>query len=88
MLLSGLAISAGGLAVLVGVLLYWTLHDGHPLAHVLPAVAGTSLLCVGAQTILSGFLLAVLGGNSRRILLDGERKIATNDRRSHVGKAA
>jgi Glycosyl transferase family 2 len=89
MLLSGLAMSAVGLAVLVGVLLYWTLHDGHPLAHVLPAVAGTSLLCVGAQTILSGFLLAVLGGNSRRILLDGERKIATsNDRPSHAGKAA
>ena len=88
MLLSGLGFLGTGLMVLVGVAIYWKLNASRPLAHVLPAVAGTALMCIGAQTILGGFLLAVLGGNSRQVSL-GERKNAAHaDRSEHRKKAA
>ena len=34
-----------------------------PLLNVLPAVLGTSLLVIGAQNILGGFLIAIVNGN-------------------------
>ena len=34
-----------------------------PLFNVLPAVLGTSLVVIGAQNILGGFLIAIVNGN-------------------------
>jgi hypothetical protein len=35
---------------------------------VLPAVVGTLLITLGAQTIFGGFLLAIINGNEARFL--------------------
>ncbi|MCJ2006714.1 glycosyltransferase family 2 protein [Methylobacterium sp. J-092] len=68
MLAGGTACFAAGLAVLLGVVGYWS-HNGYgPIGTMLPAVVGTSLLVVGTQTGLGGFLLAVIGGNEAAFL--------------------
>lgn len=68
MLLSGLATVAAGGCVLCAVVWYWSDHDYGPISSVLPAVLGTSLLVVGTQNALGGFLLAVIGGNEADFL--------------------
>jgi hypothetical protein len=68
MLGAGLAMIAGGLAVLGLVVGYWSLHRYGPIGSVLPAVVGTSLLAIGTQTALGGFLLSVIGGNEAAFL--------------------
>jgi hypothetical protein len=68
MLGAGLAMAAGGIAVLGLVVGYWSLHRFGPIGSVLPAVIGTSLLAIGTQTALGGFLLSVIGGNEAAFL--------------------
>ena len=68
MLAGGAACLVAGLVILVGVVGYWS-HNGYgPIGTMLPAVLGTSLLVVGTQTGLGGFLLAVIGGNEAAFL--------------------
>jgi hypothetical protein len=54
---------AGG-SVLASLLSYWSAHRFEPILNVLPAVLGTSLMVIGAQNILSGFLIAIINGNN------------------------
>lgn len=68
MLISGFALAAAGLAVLVGVSLSWTARGFAPVHSVLPASGGTLLLTLGFQNIFGGFLLSVIGGNEARFL--------------------
>ena len=68
MLLSGLASIVAGLGILSAVVWHWSGHDYGPIDSVLPAVAGTSLLVLGTQNGLGGFLLAVIGGNEAKFL--------------------
>lgn len=68
MLLAGVACFATGLAVLVAVAAYWSSRDFQPIGSVLPAVLGTSLVVIGAQNALGGFLLAILGGHEAEFL--------------------
>ncbi|HEY8163410.1 MAG TPA: glycosyltransferase [Methylocystis sp.] len=63
MLVSGAAAVATGLAILFGVIGYWSGHHFAPMNSVLPAVLGTTLIVVGAQNALGGFLLAIVNGN-------------------------
>ena len=51
---------------------------------VLPAVTGTTLIVVGAQNILGGFLLAVISGNEADFL----KMIATADVTGNIFRAS
>ncbi|MCJ2071148.1 glycosyltransferase family 2 protein [Methylobacterium sp. J-030] len=68
MLAAGLITGMAGLTILALVIWYWSRHSYGPIGSVLPAVAGTTLLVVGAQNALGGFLLAVIGGNEAEFL--------------------
>lgn len=63
----GMAFSAG-VAVLACVLSYWASHQFTAISNMLPAVVGTTLMVVGAQNALGGFLLAVINGNEAEYL--------------------
>ncbi|MCJ2053171.1 glycosyltransferase [Methylobacterium sp. J-070] len=68
MLALGAVAILAGTGLLLSVLGYWSLHRFGPLGSVLPAVAGTSLIAIGTQTALGGFLLSVIGGNEAAFL--------------------
>jgi glycosyltransferase involved in cell wall biosynthesis len=68
MLLLGAGLGLAGVAVLVEVVLAWSSRGFSPTYSVLPAVLGTLLVTLGAQTVLGGFILAILGGNDARFL--------------------
>jgi hypothetical protein len=68
MVVGGLIALLSGLAILFGVVVYWSAHNMGPIGNVLPAVVGTSLFAIGLQNILGGFLLAVIGGNQAQFL--------------------
>ena len=55
-----LAVGLGLLGYLVS---YWSANQFQPILNVLPAVLGTSLVVIGAQNVLGGFLLSIIGGN-------------------------
>jgi glycosyltransferase involved in cell wall biosynthesis len=63
MIILGVALGALGFADLLGVMADWWARGFGPTQHVvLPAVGGVLLLTLGAQTILGGFLMAILEG--------------------------
>lgn len=66
MLLTGLALSGTGVALLAAVFWKWTERDFGATYSILPAVLGTTLITIGMQTIMGGFLMAILGGNESR----------------------
>jgi len=68
MLASGLAVAASGFAILLTLFSYWTQHGYTTIGTVLPAVAGTTLIVVGAQNVLGGFLLAIISGHEADFL--------------------
>jgi glycosyltransferase involved in cell wall biosynthesis len=57
-----------GLAILVWAVVAWTGRGFGPNETVLPAVLGSVLVALGAQNVLGGFLLAIVGGNEARFL--------------------
>jgi glycosyltransferase involved in cell wall biosynthesis len=63
MLLSGLCLGGCGLLTLFLVAAYWSAGQYSPIRSVLPAVLGTTLIVIGAQNLLGGFLLAIVNGN-------------------------
>jgi len=69
MLTSGVAAAASGFAILLTLFGYWTQHGYTMIGTVLPAVTGT-LIVVGAQNILGGFLLAIISGHDAEFLKD------------------
>lgn len=68
MLIAGALAVLAGLGILLAVMAYWSAHNYGRIANIFPAVLGTSLLAIGVQTMLGGFLLAVLGGNEAQFL--------------------
>ncbi len=68
MLVAGLACFAGGLGVLLVIVGYWSAQQFGQIGNVLPAVVGTSLMVIGAQNALGGFLLAILSGHEAEFL--------------------
>lgn len=77
MLLGGLAALVAGGAVLTAVFAYWSAHHQVRIDNVYPAVLGTALVAVGAQNILGGFLLAIIGGNAATFMQDVNSARAT-----------
>jgi hypothetical protein len=68
MVIAGFSSIAVGLTILIGVVAYWSAHSLEPIAHVLPAVVGTCAVAIGTQSILGGFLLAIVSGNEAEFL--------------------
>jgi hypothetical protein len=68
MLLAGAGAILAGLAILSGVVAYWSSSSFPTIGNVLPAVAGASLVVIGAQNALGGFLLAIVNGNEAEFL--------------------
>ena len=75
MVASGLAAVVCGLIVLFSVVGYWSAHQFAPIGSVLPAVVGTTLLVIGAQNALGGFLLAIVGGNEASFFKEPSRQM-------------
>jgi glycosyltransferase involved in cell wall biosynthesis len=63
MLVAGAVCLLAGGGILGGVFSYWSAQSFEPILNVLPAVLGTSLMVIGAQNILGGFLIAIVNGN-------------------------
>jgi hypothetical protein len=63
MLVAGGGIFATGFFVLVLVLGYWSQHHYVAINNMLPAVIGTTLMVIGAQNVLGGFLLGIINGH-------------------------
>jgi glycosyltransferase involved in cell wall biosynthesis len=84
MLIAGFAVTAAGVGVLVGVVVYWSAQNFGPIGNVLPAVLGTTLVMIGVQNVLGGFLLAIVSGNDATFLqeLADQRRLATVASRS------
>jgi glycosyltransferase involved in cell wall biosynthesis len=68
MLVAGVGAMLAGLALLIGVVSYWSSNQFGPINNVLPAVAGTMLMAIGAQNALGGFMLAIIAGNEAEFL--------------------
>jgi glycosyltransferase involved in cell wall biosynthesis len=64
MLIVGLLAMLGGFAILGTILSYWTASSFTPIMNALPAVVGMTLIVIGAQNILGGFLLSIVNGNN------------------------
>jgi hypothetical protein len=54
------------------VVFYWSEHNFSGIRNVLPAVLGASLMVVGAQNALGGFLLAIGAGHEAEFLKSTE----------------
>ena len=68
MIFAGVALAGLGVADLAAVFAAW---NNHILTHadsVFPVVFGTLLMSLGAQTVLGGFLLAIIGGNEAQFI--------------------
>ena len=68
MITGGLTLAALGLANLLWVVADWSAREFGRAPSVLPAVTGTLLITLGAQTILGGFLLSIVNGNEAKFL--------------------
>ena len=81
MLLSGVGLALCGLVTLALVVVHWSAVQYGPIANEMPAVAGTTMVVMGTQNALGGFLLAILCGNEADFL--NERNAGR--RRTDVG---
>jgi hypothetical protein len=68
MLIGGGLLVLAGIAILFAVTVYWSAQGFVQLRSVFPAVAGTSLMTIGVQNMLGGFLLAIVCGNDAKLL--------------------
>jgi len=66
MLIVGFVFAALGGAALLAVFWQWAERDFGAVYSILPAIIGTSLISIGMQTVLGGFLMAMIGGNESR----------------------
>ena len=64
MLIAGVLCVLVGGVILATLLTYWSARRFEPMRNVLPAVLGTSLVVIGVQNALSGFLLSIVNGNN------------------------
>jgi glycosyltransferase involved in cell wall biosynthesis len=64
MLIAGTVCVLVGGGIQVALFSYWFAQRFEPILNVFPAVLGTSLMVIGAQNILGGFLIAIVNGNN------------------------
>jgi glycosyltransferase involved in cell wall biosynthesis len=68
MISAGLVLALLGVADLAAVFAAWNSHVLTRADSIFPVVLGTLLMSLGAQTVLGGFLLAIIGGNEARFI--------------------
>jgi len=68
MLIAGGVAFFAGAGLLSGVLAYWSGHNFSGIRNVLPAVLGATLMVIGAQNAMGGFLLAIGAGHEADFL--------------------
>jgi Na+/melibiose symporter-like transporter len=78
MLIAGGLTFLFGLVILCFVVSYWSNHYFNAIGNVLPAVAGTTLMVVGAQNALGGFLLAIVNGNETTFVTQPPNQLAAS----------
>ena len=66
MLFVGAGLLATGVLGLMAVLWQWSGRHYGPAESVLPAILGTMFISLGLQTVMGGFLFAILGENVAR----------------------
>ncbi|MGP0061731.1 MAG: glycosyltransferase family 2 protein [Beijerinckiaceae bacterium] len=86
MLLAGGCTFMAGLAILVFVLGYWSEHHYMAIGNMLPAVVGTTLMVIGGQNALGGFLLAVINGHEAEFLNEGKFQLVATPNRQTDGQ--
>ena len=90
MLGAGSVLIAVGIIALLAVLWQWTGRQFTNIYNILPAVIGTTLITIGFQTIMGGFLISILGGNAATFLFrknssdDNKKWVATIDSNSNL----
>jgi glycosyltransferase involved in cell wall biosynthesis len=78
MLIAGGLMFVFGLVILSFVVSYWSNHYFNAIGNVLPAVAGTTLMVVGAQNALGGFLLGIVNGNETTFVTQPPNQLAAS----------
>jgi glycosyltransferase involved in cell wall biosynthesis len=73
MILIGLLLAGLGVTDLTAVYVAWNREILTYADFIFPVVFGATLLSLGAQTILGGFLLAIIGGNEARFIQPPEQ---------------
>ncbi|MBU3890405.1 glycosyltransferase family 2 protein [Methylosinus sporium] len=84
MLVAGSVFFASGLLILLSVFGYWSSRNFEPIGTVLPAVVGTTLIVIGAQNALAGFLLAIVNGHEANFIDRAEAETWSDTRRRSV----
>ena len=79
MLIAGAVSAVAGLSILFGVVAYWSSSRFSTIGNVLPAVAGTSLIVLGLQNAMGGFLLSILNGNQAEFLRRTDVKTSSDE---------
>jgi len=79
MLLTGLTLVALGFLTLAVVVGWWSASRFGRFGNVLPAVAGTTLIVMGFQNMLGGFLLAILNGNEAEFFKSDNTSTVRNE---------
>jgi glycosyltransferase involved in cell wall biosynthesis len=74
MLITGIGMALAGFAILSVVAAYWSVNSYGVIVNVMPAVAGTTLIAVGMQNALGGFMLAIVAGNEAEFLTGSVRQ--------------
>ena len=85
MILTGVLSGLIGSALLAFVVLSWSARNFSATYSVVPVVAGAMFMTLGAQNVLGGFLLAIIGGNEARFMA---RAAAANAARPRPARRA
>ena len=84
MILTGMLSGLIGLGLLVFVVVSWSARNFNATYSVAPAVFGALFMTLGAQNVLGGFLLAIIGGNEARFMA----RVASDSARARPAQGA
>jgi hypothetical protein len=88
LLILGALIFSSGVVVLLYVVSIWAGADFGPLQMTREMLVGTTLVILGVQTIMGGFLLSVIAGNDAELDVVVRRELALQPRNAAPGLAA
>jgi glycosyltransferase involved in cell wall biosynthesis len=89
MVTSGVVSAALGLGILAAVLFFWQARHFERAHNIYPAALGALFITLGAQNVLGGFMLAIIGGHQAKFLAveqTADRTRAEADDANHVAR--